>query len=246
MQIQPFTIAVSTAGMTPTSHAEPRELIGQVSGWGGRAIVLDATAKGLRPRELDRTARRDLGATLRRNELHFAGIDFFLPPEHLVNAALVDRAMSAITQAMELTAELASLTSGHALVRTCLHANSNDEILESLGRASERSGVVLADHRWPPGAGTPAQVGIGIDPALVLAAGSEPGAELLKLPGPVVAARLSDWSGVTRVGVGDGRLDQNAYLVSLMAKGYHGELVLDLRGVADQERAARRVLARGG
>ena len=38
-------------------------------------VQLSAAQAGLRPRELDRSARRDLLATLRRRELAVAGID---------------------------------------------------------------------------------------------------------------------------------------------------------------------------
>ena len=49
-----------------------------------------------------------------------------------------------------------------------------------------------------------------------------------------------------RVAPGAGRLDAEAYVLSLLAAGFKGDLVLDLRAVAEQERVASDTVAKWG
>ncbi|HBS28785.1 MAG TPA: hypothetical protein DEB06_04900 [Phycisphaerales bacterium] len=58
--------------------------------------------------------------------------------------------------------------------------------------------------------------------------------------------RLSDLSSTGRVAPGTGRLDLLAFAVAVGVSGYSGHAVLDLRGVAGQEGAARGVVDRLG
>ncbi|MEM7756072.1 MAG: hypothetical protein AAF297_10600, partial [Planctomycetota bacterium] len=82
------SVAVSALPALPASKAA----IGAVSAMGARAIQLDATRAGLRPRDLERSARRDLAATMRREELAFSGVDLWIPPHHFVDPDRADRA----------------------------------------------------------------------------------------------------------------------------------------------------------
>src|SRR5262245_10456016 len=79
---------------------------------GCRAVQLNGAAAGLRARELDRSARRDLAATLKRAEVGFSGVDLFVPPEHFGAMAHQDRAVSAVVGAVELAAEISGLIGG--------------------------------------------------------------------------------------------------------------------------------------
>src|SRR5690606_35381914 len=95
--------------LAPTLAAlpgEPRRSIDRLHELGFRFIQLSATHPGLRPRELDQSARRDLLATLRRRERSPAGVDLWIPPEHFADAAQVDRAVAAAIAAIELAADL--------------------------------------------------------------------------------------------------------------------------------------------
>src|SRR5690606_13026801 len=87
--------ALSIAGVRDDpalKGAGPRAPIEAAAKAGFRAVALDASAAGLRPRDLDRSARRDLAALLRRLELAFAGLDLWIPPEHFASPEHADRA----------------------------------------------------------------------------------------------------------------------------------------------------------
>ena len=84
----------------------PRGALAAASRLGFRAVTISAARAGLRPRELDRSARRGLAAELRRLELHCTGIDLFLPREHYQRSEHVDRAIAAATGAIELADDL--------------------------------------------------------------------------------------------------------------------------------------------
>lgn len=103
----------------------------------GKHLTLDATAPGFRPRQLDHSARRDLASAIRRAELSLAGVDCFVPTEHLEDAATRDRAASAILAAVELAGQIGS-------PRTAFRApvGVDQEIIESVRVLAERVGVV--------------------------------------------------------------------------------------------------------
>ncbi|MEZ6163399.1 MAG: hypothetical protein R3B67_03075 [Phycisphaerales bacterium] len=69
-------IAVSTCGFDPS----PRVTIETIATLGHRAVALDVTVPELRPRNLSRSARRDLAALLRKAELELAGLDLWIRP----------------------------------------------------------------------------------------------------------------------------------------------------------------------
>jgi sugar phosphate isomerase/epimerase len=237
---------------------EPRAALTWAASLGFRAVQLDASAPGVRPRELDRSARRDLAALLRRLELNFCGLDLWIPPAHLTEPAHADRAVSAALQAIELAADLSSLARSAGasggpggVVSIVLPASAPPDIIDPLLNRAEACRVRLADHAWPPDArwtGQPSAgpVGVGVDPAAVLIAGADPGRAVSGLGSPPASARLSDLSSAGRVAPGapDGRLDELEYSVALVTSGYSREVVLDLRSLPDQDRAARAVLRR--
>jgi sugar phosphate isomerase/epimerase len=243
----PGKLSLSLSGLTPREGValEPRAAIEWAAGLGYRAVQLDATVPGVRPRELDRSARRDLAALLRRLELGFSGLDLWIPPSHYVEPAHADRALAATAQALELAADLARLAESEngAAVSLALADKVAGSTIESLASAADRVGARLADHRWPAQLDGSGPVGIGIDPAALLAAASDPASEVSRLAVAPAAARLSDAVPGGRVAVGDGRLDVLAYRVALATKGYARPVVVDLRAVRDQEAAARAALA---
>src|SRR5262249_50109421 len=156
---------------------------------------LDAAAPGLRPRELDRSGRRDLAALLRRLELAFSGLDLWIPPSHFLDGANQDRAVGAIIAALELAHELAGLVGGDgAVVCMALPGACPSPAAATLSEGAARIGAQLADFAWP--ARVPeGPIGIGIDPAAMLLAGADPAKEVSRLPAPPTAARASDASG---------------------------------------------------
>jgi sugar phosphate isomerase/epimerase len=234
------TPAISLAGLPRDAApwATPRDAISWVRALPARAIVLDAARPGLRPRELGGSARRDLAALLRRSELLLAGLDLFPPPEHLADAAHADRAVEALTQAIGLAAYLAAATGDPPLLTTRLGDAAPEAIVRELASAAERRGVTLADAAWPASA----HARVALDPAAVLAAGSDPCAEAARHAERLAAARLSDLGPAGRVVAGSARLDLPAYAASLAISPLR-TVTIDLSHLRDPASAATATIA---
>jgi len=236
-------IGVSLAGLErgpghPWSGGT-REAIAWAASAQFSVVQLDASVPGVRPRELDRSGRRDLAAILKRSGLRLSGLDLWIPPPHFVSDRDLDRAVEAVRGALEMASELAGLVPGSAsVVALTLPASVSMGVVSALGSAAGRVGAVLADHAWPVRTPAVAHVGVGIDPAAVILAGAKPGAGVLGLPATPVAARWSDLAATGRVEPGHGSLDCLEYSVALHTKGFSGAMVVDLRGLADQAKAA--------
>jgi len=214
---------------------------------GYRAIQLDAAMPGMRPRELDRSARRDLAALLRRHELTCSGLDLWIPASHFTSAAHVDRALDACSEALTLSADLASLLGTNAGVISMILANPLPEEIEGAIRAAcDRAGARLADHAWPPAPRTPGQIGVGLDPAIVHSEGEDATDAIHQHADVTLSARLSDLAGGVRTlpGSPEGRLDLLEYAMALSASGYERPVVADLRGIGNQVHAAEHLLER--
>jgi len=261
-------LSVSIAGLeartgrpwcSPEGVVDPRKAIEWVASVAPannvRWIQLDATLAGIRPRELDRSARRDLAALLRRSGLGLSGVDLFIPPKHFEDASTLERALSAVTAACELVDELARLVDAKRVVSMVLPRTAKREASAASGdpatpaatepienewtRAivgSVTNGVRLADHAMGE-APRIEGVSVGVDPAMALLADLD----VMKVVGAsvdwIASARLSDANELGRVVVGTGNLDVLAYLVSLHVARYSSPVVLDLRGLKDQEAA---------
>ena len=262
----PIPLSLALVGFTPAGVSGLRSQIERAASLGFRAVTLNAAAPDARPRDLGRSARRDLAALIRRHSMTSGGVDLWLPPEHLVQPAQAERALEALLDAVDFAADLAELTSGRAVVSTLLLSPDHAGVEAALGhlrlRAASRS-TRIADHRWPrrPPAGTdgaapPAPeespdspIGIGLDPAhMFLTEGplSDPGAAASRHAPRVFSARLSDANGSGRCPIGTpsgGRLDVLAYTVALATAGYKGSLAADVRGLRDPEAGARAALA---
>jgi sugar phosphate isomerase/epimerase len=244
-------VSLSLAGLSVplpgAGEVDARGLIERVGVWGYRWVQLDCAMPTLRPRELDRSARRDLASLLRREGLMCSGLDLWIPPAHFAEAARADRAVEATVQGAELLAELTRLGAARGVLCVMLPENPAQGVEGALIAACERQGVEIADHRVPLRDGG-VGLGPGIDPAAAVMAGLSPAAEVMRMAGPVRSARLSDVSGAGRVAYGTGRVERMEYEVALTTKGFTGAVVVDLRTVADQIEAAAAVLesARGG
>lgn len=224
-----------------------RALVPWAARAGYRAVQLDAAAAGLRPRELGRSARRDLAATLRRATLSCSGVDLWIPAAHFADPARSDRAMSAAIDSMDFAAELASLTGGRAVVSMALGWRDAPGACEALVSAAEDRAVRLADHAWP---GDDRSRWVGIDPAVVLASGqpeADPASGVSRAGGRLASVRLSDLSeGGHRVSPGSGRVDLVALLVAATTLAARPTIVADLRGVEGALRCASELAVRLG
>ncbi|MHC4948182.1 MAG: hypothetical protein ACYTG1_07960 [Planctomycetota bacterium] len=207
----------------------PRAALDALSARGFRRVQLDAARPGLRPRELDRSARRDLAAALRRRELAPAGLDLWIPPAHLVDPGHTDRAVRAVVEAIGLAADL-----GGVPVSLELPPDADATAVAAITAESQRRDVPVADHALPAADGGP--LSRGVDPARWLGAGEDPVAAVHAAGDRLAAARLSDLDAGGRAvpaGGPGGRLDLLAYRVALSVCGFARPVVLDARGLAD-------------
>jgi sugar phosphate isomerase/epimerase len=243
-------LAISLAGLERDSAAPwsegPRAAIEWSAATGFRAVQLDATAPGIRPRELDRSARRDLAALLRRLQLRLAGLDLWIPTEHFAEPARAERALDAVLSAIDLAAELSRLVEASAgpALSIILPAEPTPAAIDAISNHAESRGVRIADHalRDAPLLPAPSPLGQGIDPAAHLLAGKDPLAAITRSGALLHSARLSDSSVVTRTEIAapGSRLDLLSYAATLGVAGYTRDLVVDLRGLRDQAGAAQR------
>jgi hypothetical protein len=214
---------------------------------GFRALHLDAAAPGMRARDLGRSARRDVASLIRRSEMVSSGADLWIPSEHFVDAARIDRAVAAVLGAIELVSDLDRLLGGNGDGRVLCLALPKDvdaSVISTVTGKAVDCGARIADF-GAAGSVTPDVIGPGFDPAAHLLA--NPGATLgkerglIKLPASLISARLSDAGPLGRVVPGSpgGRLDLLGYGVTLSTSGYRGHVALDVRGLPDQLTATR-------
>lgn len=217
-----------------------REAVALSASLGFRAVQLDATHPEARPRALDRSARRDLAALLKRSELELTGLDLWLPPEHLVDGAHVERASDAVVGAIALVRELARLLPTQPVVSLTLPETPDPHVLEAINAAAERDGVRLANHAWPA-----ADTGdVGLDPALAIMASASPAKAVTTLGSRLASVRLSDAgvAGRTPVGSPSGRLEVMAFAAALAISAPSAPVVADVRQLADPRAGARAAL----
>jgi sugar phosphate isomerase/epimerase len=226
----------NTTSLAPTLaplQTEPRAAFDRLHAMGFRHVQLSATQRGMRPRELDRSARRDLAAMLRRREMSIAGVDAWIPPRHFLDDAHSDRAVAAAIDAISFAADL-----GRCPVSFTLPAGKNEEeraalapVIEALVARASHLGVILADHAVPVTERDGVQ--IGIDPAAWLAAGEDPTAAATRHAPSIACVRLCDLllSGM-RGPINDdeeGRLDVTAYRVAVSLCELAQPVVIDTR-----------------
>lgn len=214
---------------------------------GFHAVQLDATLSGIRPRELNHRARRDLISLLTRSSVRLGGLDFFIPRRHYLDEAEVDRAVTSTLATIELAADL-----GRAPVSISLPvAELSEDIKHALVEAADGRGVTLAVYgsledqgasrgesaavnAWVDAVDLPA-LGAGLDPVDVIAAGGDAVAVCHRLASRLASARLGDGKSTAgredggaamRCGIGEGELDLLSYRLALdLAWGG-----MDLRG----------------
>ena len=222
-------------------------------------MQLDATTPGIRARDLDRSGRRDLAATIRREGMMCSGLDLWIPPDHFTDPSQADRAIAAVLGAIDLAHDLATLANSSVvtsrisepgIVSLVLPAKMPGDALAAISARAQTTGVLIADLAWPAREAVDegSAIGVGIDPAVLLGRGDDPGAAVLRLGARVFVARLSDISPATggvRVvpGARGGSLDLSAYLVSLVTNGFPRPVVVDLRGLPAQAHAVSEIIS---
>jgi sugar phosphate isomerase/epimerase len=220
--------------LAPTLAAlpgEPKAVIDRLASLGIRHVQLSATQPGLRPRELDGSARRDLAATLRRREMNLSGLDLWIPASHFADPAHVDRAVSAAVSSIDLAGDLGRCPLSMTLPEE--EDSAATDAARALLEAAHRIGVPIADHHVPiSNRDWNEFLGVGIDPAAWLAAGEEPAQAIHQNSEHLLSARLSDLmtTGMRGpIGSRDGRLDVMSYRVALAIADYRRPVILDVR-----------------
>ena len=242
--LTPAHIALSLSGLPGLAAATLRTTLDRAASLGVRSIALTANAPGLRPRELGRSARRDLAATLRRADLGCAGVDLFVPPKHLGDPAHAQRATDAYLEAIAFTADMSELTGAPLVLTTALPRDeAAEQALATIYDDADTRSVRLGDLAYPPLEDAPPACAPGLDPAAAMRSAEDDAATIAaRLAKRLACARLSDADDAGRCPVGDGHLDAFAYLLSLSAGGYTGPVTIDVRTLKDPWRGVEAAL----
>lgn len=145
MEITTPPLLCSTTGLRDRV-GPPRAALTWIAAQRARHAALDTTDPALRPRNLDRPARRELAATLGRLELACGGVDLPIPAEHFESPGTVDRAVAAVLGAVGLLSELRSLgaASAEPIVCVAIGAGAGGDVLGALEDGAGREGVTIA------------------------------------------------------------------------------------------------------
>ncbi len=223
-----------------------------------RMVQLNAADRATRPRDLSRSARRDIAAAVRRAGLTVAGLDLFIPVNDFLNPHKADRAVAALADAARFATELAELAGDTPpVLSTALPTRRDaeaagespeaaDRLASDLAAAADAAACTIADHAFPVDEqrawGGP--LAVGIDPAAVILAQGNPAKAVTAASdaGRLAAVRASDLTADGRVTPGDGKLDPIAYAGAVVTARFTGPgtqaTVVDLRGISDAETAA--------
>lgn len=230
-----------------------RDAIERLASMSFRHVQLSATHRGLRPRDLDATARRDLLALLGRWQLTVTGLDVWIPAHHFTDPATVDRAMDATKAAIRMAEDFGRVPVSMTLpaeIRPTSTSKEDDSldtrsegtsnvdsgcaatsIATTLAALAEHHGVPIADHSVPWKKRE--TIGLGIDPPAWLMKHEDPVQACMANPSDVASARLCDVSTTgQRMPIGDRQhagFDWSAYGFSLAAVGYSRAVVIDAR-----------------
>lgn len=204
--------------------AQARELIEWIASAGARSLILDAVHPELRARDLGRSARRDLAATIRRAELAWQGIDAFVPAAHLAAAETSDRALSAVLGAIELAGELRAMGLCESpVVALDLPDDPQPGVVSAIAAAAERLGVVAA---------CPKEGHAGLSRTIDLDALAEVGADVV-VPLSARSTAQVRWGG-PRI---ERRVDLLSVTGALAVRGTPCGIALDLSKSADPTQA---------
>ncbi len=227
-------MALTLAPTLAAFAGSPRVALDRLAALRFRHVQLSATQPGLKPRELGRSARRDLAALLRRLEISAAGLDLWIPPGHYVDPRHADRAVAAVMGAIELASVLGRCPVSLRLSETG-GGEPLDSVVKTIGQGGLHHGVEVADHSVPPAQGE--GIGVGIDPVAWLIAGEDPVAAISAHAGRLISVRLADLSTTgARAPIGGqngGRLELDVYRQAIATSGHHRPLVVDLRDWVD-------------
>lgn len=223
----------------PSTASEAIECLQAIARLGYRGVQWPATVAGLRPRDLDSSARRGVRAELARAELACAGVDVWIPPGHFLDPSTVDRAIAALEASIGLAADLASgprrpvvctlLPSPAERLEAAAAGRELDDAVAGLAALCEREGIAMADHAVTPSA----PLARGLDPVLAFAASRDPIALALAGGEPLRSVRVADLLRSGQRGPvgepGESRLDVVGLRAALDVVGFADMPVADAR-----------------
>lgn len=242
-------LAPTLAPVARQSNAGIRKTLALLGKTGFQAVQIDAALPGVRPRELSQSARADLRAVLRRAGLTPAGVDLFIPRKDYLDPDRVDHAMTATLDAIAFAADLGRIPLSLTLP---IDALPPGDLADAIFAAADTTGTPIALHAETQLEKLTALldsvdlplVGIGIDPAALLASEQDPPGVIHALGEKLLVARLADIvdpsdPASARTAPGDGALDLMHYRVACdLAPQRKGPVVLDLRSLANPLAAA--------
>lgn len=242
-----LSLALTVTPIVRQTGGTVREALRRIAKLGFEEVQLDAALAGIRPRELDQRARKDLRAMLGRHSLRCGGLDLFIPRKDWRDAGQIDRAMSAALAAIQLAADL-----GRAPLSLPLPvADLADDTKQTLVEAADGHDVTLAIHAedqldallaWVTAVDLPV-LGAAIDPAPLLGRDEDPARTVARLGARLAVARVTDGQRPTgdewqRCIVGEGDLDVGSYRLAVDLAQQRRAVVLDVRGLSDPVAAA--------
>lgn len=220
------SIAISSLTGTPRQRIETARALG------ARAVLLDASLPGVRPRELDRSARRGLCALLRRMELRLDGAELPIPAPHFADPATQDRALAAVAETSAFLAEAAALAETTRL----LHLAAPDP---QAAAAAAPHDITLTAPAQPD---LPQPYSAALDLGAVVLAGSDPVAAVGATP-KLGAIRLTDARNGARCALGHGDVDVFALHAAAATVAPEASLIIDTTNLPDARAAAEQTLA---
>ena len=248
-QSSDLSLAPTLAPIVRASSNKVATALTNLANLGFHSVQLDATIDGIRPRQLSTRARKDLLALMNRHAITPAGIDAFVPRDHLTDPAQQDRAVSAIHQAITLAADL-----GRIPVSLALHPTETpSDILCSILQTADATSVPLALHAEDLLPDLTSLLttqnlpflGLALDPAAAIAYNHSPLDILNQHAKLIKIVRLSDAAhrqqGPTRLPISapDSSLDLTTFRISADLLPHRlGPIVLDLRQLPNPLQAA--------
>jgi len=234
-----FDLSLACVGVRLPAGEDVRWLLEFARSSGYRAVQLNAADSATRPRDLTRSGRRDLAAHLRRNQLVCSGVDLWIPRPHFSDQITTDRAVAALLDAIDFTADLAELTGGHRVLSTLVPPNAADGVLDTIADRAMAAGVEVANHAypWEVSSESDTPIRIGVDPSAVILAGENPADAISSAASSerLSSVRLSDLAESGRVVPGEGSLESLTYRVAIATSGYARPVIVDLRGLPTGE-----------
>lgn len=231
---------------TATTSVEARARL--VRDAGLSRVTMSAAETGMRPRDLSRSARRDIAAQLRKGGVSCIGVELWIPQRHFAEGEHQQRAVDALTDAIRYAAEMSELTDGAAALHTSLPLATDEDSSEQLPTVihpctravlddAASHGVDVIDHGvfGTSDQGMSAGCSIGIDCSLEVMRASDPVDKLLHHSSRVRSLRLSDAVGGSRVRIGSGDLDMFKLIITWSTLREKPALVIDLRGIESPE-----------